>query len=353
MAYVALYRKYRPATFKDVVGQDHVVSVLEASFKKGSISHAYLFAGSRGTGKTSVARIFAKSLGVEAEDLYEMDAASNRGIDEVRAIRESVHTLPYRSKYKVYIIDEAHMLTKEAFNALLKTLEEPPAHVIFILATTELAKVIETVISRCQVFIFKKPSKEVLKNVIISDATLEGFVLDVPAAELLALVADGSYRDALGLLEKVIGASRKKTITLSDVEKIVGAPQGMLLNALIDSIEKRDTGAGLAVVERFAKGNVDMGLCVKLLLERIRAILLLRFARELEADIREEYSEDDFTFLKGIASLKNSKINAAFLATMLECERLMLHASEPALPLEMALIAESSQEEPNTSLGGK
>src|SRR3989344_5950244 len=136
MSEVALYRKYRPEKYKEVIGQDHVVKVLEASLKLGNISHAYLFAGSRGTGKTSVARIFAREIGTSQNDLYEIDAASNRGIDDVRAIREAVGTLPFESKYKVYIVDEVHMLTKEAFNALLKTLEEPPSYVVFILATT-------------------------------------------------------------------------------------------------------------------------------------------------------------------------------------------------------------------------
>ena len=136
MTQVALYRKYRPQAFDQVVGQDQVVKTLHGAIAKGNISHAYLFAGTRGTGKTSIARIFAKEIGTHENDLYELDAASNRGIDEMRSLREAVNTLPFSSRYKVYIIDECHMLTKEAFNALLKTLEEPPSHVVFILATT-------------------------------------------------------------------------------------------------------------------------------------------------------------------------------------------------------------------------
>src|SRR3989344_1158542 len=152
---LALYRRYRPEKFSEVVGQDHVVSVLTAAIREKRIVHAYIFAGSRGTGKTSIARIFAKDLGTAPSDIYEIDAASNRGIDEIRAIRDGVQTLPFNSEYKVYIIDEAHMLTKEAWNALLKTLEEPPRHVIFILATTESHKLPETIISRTQRFSFK------------------------------------------------------------------------------------------------------------------------------------------------------------------------------------------------------
>ena len=155
---LALYRKYRPKNFKEVLGQDHIVDVLESSVDTNKDSHAYLFVGSRGTGKTSVARIFATSIGVSANDLYEIDAASNRGIEDIRELRDGARVLPFDSKYKVYIIDEVHMLSKDAWGALLKILEEPPKHVIFILATTEFHKVPETIISRCQVFVFKKAS---------------------------------------------------------------------------------------------------------------------------------------------------------------------------------------------------
>src|SRR6478609_6601729 len=161
-----LYRKYRPQTFNDVIGQEHIVKVLKGAVELGNISHAYLFSGSRGTGKTSMARILARAIGTSANDLTELDAASNRGIDDMREIRDSVNTLPFESKYKVYIIDEVHMLTKDAWNAFLKTLEEPPAHVVFILATTELEKVPETVQSRCQVFTFKRPTREGLAKIV-------------------------------------------------------------------------------------------------------------------------------------------------------------------------------------------
>ncbi|MFA6992937.1 MAG: AAA family ATPase, partial [Candidatus Gracilibacteria bacterium] len=151
----ALYRKYRPQSFKDVIGQDHVVKTLEGALKLGNIFHAYLFAGSRGTGKTTLARIVAAELGASGNDIYEIDAASNNGVDEMRALNEAVNTMPFNSPYKVYIFDEVHMFSKSAFNALLKTLEEPPKHVIFILATTEMDKLPETVVSRCQVFQLK------------------------------------------------------------------------------------------------------------------------------------------------------------------------------------------------------
>jgi DNA polymerase-3 subunit gamma/tau len=233
----ALYRKYRPTTFKDVLGQDHIVKVLEGAIKLGNISHAYLFAGSRGTGKTSIARIFAEEIGTRGNDLYEIDAASNRGIDDVREIRESVQTLPFESKYKVYIIDEAHMLTKEAWNAFLKTLEEPPAYVVFILATTELEKVPETVLSRCQTFQFKKPTLEILKDVVLNITKNEGRVLEPSSAELIALLGDGSFRDTEGILDKVLSFSAEKKISAEEVALITGAPRGDLVNSFVHGEE--------------------------------------------------------------------------------------------------------------------
>ncbi len=158
--------------------------------------------------------------------MYEIDAASNRGIDDIREIRDSVLTQPFESKYKVYIVDEVHMLTKEAFNALLKTLEEPPSHVVFILATTELHKVPDTVISRCQVFQFKKPNAQVLKDVIGNVSKLEGYSVDPSSAELIALLGDGSFRDTLGILQKIISSIDGKKILIKDVEMVTGAPRG-------------------------------------------------------------------------------------------------------------------------------
>src|ERR1700749_1369866 len=166
MAHQSLYRTHRPASFTDVVGQEQITTALAEQVARWKVSHAYLFSGSRGLGKTSIARIFARELGTSERDLYEIDAASNNSVDDIRALTENVYTLPFSSPYKVYILDEAHMLSKGAWNAFLKTLEEPPAHAIFILATTELDRVPETVQSRCQVFTFKKPSRAGLVKLI-------------------------------------------------------------------------------------------------------------------------------------------------------------------------------------------
>src|SRR6185437_9164706 len=184
MAHQSLYREYRPATFADVVGQEQVTKPLAEAVTAKKIGHAYLFAGSRGLGKTSVARIFAKEIGCTEKDLYEIDAASNNSVEDIRQITENVYTLPFESPYKVYILDEAHMLSKSAWNAFLKTLEEPPPHAVFILATTELDRVPDTVQSRCQVFEFKKPTRKALAALCIEVAKKEGYTLAPDAAEL-------------------------------------------------------------------------------------------------------------------------------------------------------------------------
>src|SRR3989344_3818065 len=196
MAHQSLYRIHRPATFAEVVGQEQVTKPLEEAAKNKKIGHAYLFAGSRGLGKPSVARIFANAIGCTERDLYEIDAASNNSVEDIRTLTEGVYTLPFNSPYKVYILDEVHMLSKSAWNAFLKTLEEPPSHTIFILATTELAKVPETVQSRCQVFEFKKPTRKGLAEVVAQVAKKEGYALAPDAADLIALLASGSDRDA-------------------------------------------------------------------------------------------------------------------------------------------------------------
>ena len=344
-----LYRKYRPQTFKEVIGQDHVVKTLESALKLGNFAHAYLFAGSRGTGKTSVARIFSHELGCTGNDIYEIDAASNRGIDDIRELRDSVQTLPFDSKYKVYIIDEVHMLTKEAFNALLKTLEEPPAHVIFILATTESEKLPSTVISRCQGFTFKKPSQNTLKDVSLNIAKKEGYTLDPSAAQLIAILGDGSFRDTLGILQKVISTSADKKITAEEVETITGAPSRALVDDFITAIAEDKLDAGLATVNKAVENNINMKMFLKLILAKFRFILLLRFAKDMEADIKNEIDEDDFKFLKKMSDPQNTKLSSATLSELLVAYSKLDFAYITQLPLELALIKLLGQQEEKNS----
>ena len=342
---LALYRKYRPKNWNDVLGQDHIVNVLESSIKTDKVSHAYLFVGSRGTGKTSVARIFAEQIGVGVNDLYEIDAASNRGIDDIRALRDGVRVLPFDSKYKVYIIDEVHMLSKDAWGALLKTLEEPPKHVIFILATTELHKVPETIISRCQVFTFKKASDVVLKKMIADVAKKEGFEVDNGSAELLAILGDGSYRDALGTLQKVLNFSKSKKIKREEIEKITGAPKTILVNDFISAIAMKNLENGIETIKKAALENLDMKLYLKLIIQKFRMAVILRYAPKLETEMAGDLSNEDLDFLRNL--VKEDKIGmlrSPALSVLLEAYQNIDRAFIAELPLELALIKILSKE---------
>lgn len=332
-----LYRKYRPQTFNDVIGQEHVVKVLEGAVKLGNISHAYLFSGSRGTGKTSMARIMSRAIGTSANDLVEMDAASNRGIDDVREIRDSVNSLPFESKFKVYIIDEVHMLTKDAWNAFLKTLEEPPAHVVFILATTELEKVPETVVSRCQTFTFKSPNLSTLKDFALAIAKKEGATLEPAAAELVALLGDGSFRDAHGILEKVLSSTKDKKITRSEVEVVTGAPKAELVENILRGIVEKNLEKGLKAVQSAAQANADMKLFAKLILERLRFLFLIRLKAGMDDYIASQISEDDFKILKDLAAQAGPDLTAETLVRFIEAYENSGRTSIPELALEIAL----------------
>lgn len=336
---LALYRKYRPKSFKDVLGQDHIVKVLESSVSSNKVSHAYLFVGSRGTGKTSVARIFAEQIGISVNDLYEIDAASNRGIDDIRTLREGVRVLPFDSKYKVYIIDEVHMLSKDAWGALLKTLEEPPKHVIFILATTELQKVPDTIISRCQVFTFKKPSDIILKNRILDIAEKEGFSLDNGSAELIAILGDGSFRDAEGTLQKVLNFAKTKKIKREDIEKITGAPKTTLVNDFISSIANKNLEEGIISVRKASSENLDMKLYLKLIIQKFRMAIILKYSPKLEDEMAGDLSEEDLEFLKTLVKQdKEGILRSLALSILLEAYQNIENAFIPELPLELALI---------------
>ncbi|MDD5318295.1 MAG: DNA polymerase III subunit gamma/tau [Candidatus Pacebacteria bacterium] len=354
--HLSLYRKYRPKAFDEVIGQEPVVQALKGTLDRGTIAHAYLFYGSRGTGKTSVARIFAEALGTTANDLYEIDAASNNSVDQIRELNESVNTVPMQSRYKVYILDEVHMLSKAAFNAFLKTLEEPPRYAIFILATTELEKVPETVISRCQVFTFKKPNQQVLRKVVEQTAKKEGRAISPDAAELIALLGDGSFRDAHGVLQKVLGATGDaggntsgkngaSKITREDVEQVTNAPRGQLVNSLVSALAEHDIDSALKSVHTASQSNLDISLFLALLIQKIRAVLLIKYSPSAETFLREDFSEEDFAFLKKVAGEKgddkigkSKTITSQTLAELLSASSAVSRSAIPQAPLELALI---------------
>lgn len=336
MPEIALYRKYRPKTFDEVLGQDQIVKVLKGAITGGNISHAYLFCGTRGTGKTSIARIFAREIGCSESDLYEIDAASNRGIDDIRELRESVKTSPFEGKYKVYIIDEVHMLTKEAFNALLKTLEEPPPHAVFILATTELHKLPDTVVSRCQVFTYRKPSQEILKNLCMEVSKKEGRTIDGASADLIALLGDGSFRDTLVTLQKVLSSTEGKKIAVDEVERITGIPKNTLVNVFLIAINQESANNAILALRKVTEENLDVGVFMKLVLAKLRAVMLLRLAPDMKNTLADDFTAEDFLFLQNFPLNKNLKLSEVLVA-LLDASTAVSKSFIPSLPVELAI----------------
>lgn len=335
---IALYRKYRPENWGEVLGQDHIVKAIDGALKAGKVSHAYLLCGPRGTGKTTIARIIANELGISANDIYEMDAASNRKIEDIRDINNNIGTLPFDSKYKIYILDEVHMFTKEAWNALLKTIEEPPKHVIFILATTELEKVPETIVSRCQSFIFKKPTDAILSSAVTNVAKKEGYTLEEGGAGLIALLADGAFRDAYGTLQKVISFSKGKLISLKDIEEVTGSPNTLLVDEFLDAIANKNIEEGFICIKRASEQNLDMAIYMKMILAKLRYALMLRYAPKMKSEMEGNISEHDMKYIATLVASKPEYISSSTLSILLSAYQSLRNSPINELPLEMALV---------------
>ncbi|AEH45102.1 DNA polymerase III, subunits gamma and tau [Thermodesulfatator indicus DSM 15286] len=352
MSYLVLARKYRPQTFSQVVGQEHVVRTLKNAILQDRLAHALLFSGIRGVGKTTIARILAKAINCEdakeaepcntcnvcqeitsgrAVDVQEIDAASNRGIDEIRELRENVKFPPARLKVKFYIIDEAHMLTREAFNALLKTLEEPPGHVKFVLATTEPHKIPATILSRCQRYDFRRVAPAKLVSFLKDVCQKEGASISEEALAIIAREAEGSVRDALSLLDQAISSGVK---TAEDLQELLGLSGPQLIEALARAIINRDLATCFKLVNQAYEGGADLLFLAEDLVKFFRNLLALKNS---SGRISFDLPESELSALRAISFDLEVEELILFFQTLLQGFETLRRSSVPKLSLELML----------------
>lgn len=348
-----LYNKYRSSDFDQLIGQEHVVKVLKNAIKNNKISHAYLFVGSRGTGKTSTARILTKALNCtdlkkdgnpcskcsncisisqgRFLDLIEIDAASNRGIDQIRELKEKIEFSPVEGKYKIYIIDEVHMLTKEAFNALLKTLEEPPDHVIFILATTDVHKLPPTILSRCQRYDFKLGNGKEVRGMLEGVAKDEKIKLSKEALDILVENAHGSFRDALSLLDVVVSgqmySKKPSEVSESEVRQILGIPDTTMVYHLLDNLLQCNNKEALELIEELEEKGVNFAQFLKYILSMLQDILVKKLSGK--------FNDSEYSFASDLSASQITQLIGIFL----NAERNIRYSTIPALVLEMCIPA--------------
>lgn len=355
---ISLYRKYRPQTFSEVIGQKHIVQTLSNAIANDRIGHAYLFTGPRGTGKTTLARIFAKTVNctkrkgfdpcLECEvcknigegkslDIFEIDAASNTGVDNIRELRENVKFPPSQAKFKVYIIDEVHMLSTGAFNALLKTLEEPPAHVIFILATTEIHKVPDTIISRCQRFDFTRLSLENIIEKLSAVAKNEKIKVEKEALEMIAIASEGGMRDAESLFSQVI-ALEDKSITAKEVEEILGTTKRQNIEQFAAHILDKNIPAALNLIDTLSKDGYDLEVLHKSLLNYLRQLMLLTVSPDLAKSFSFELTSGQIETIQNQAKGHTSKEIMQIINCFSEIQGKIKSSFIPQLPLELATV---------------
>ncbi len=361
---LAIYRKYRPKTFEDLLGQEHIIEILRNAARQDKFAHAYLFYGSRGSGKTTTARLIAKLVNCEtrqsdkkfkeqsepcnkcrpcteidaghALDVIEIDAASNRGIDEIRNLQEGVKLSPTSYKNKVFIIDEVHMLTREAFNALLKTLEEPPAHAVFILATTEYEKVPPTISSRTQRFHFRKLTLDEIAKKLKSVIKSEKLKISGEALELIAALAEGSLRDAESLLDQI--TSLDQDVELKDVERIAGKIGYKKTATLAEYLLTGNLEESLNYLNEIDQGGYNLVQLNKDLIHYLRRTLTLKMNPKIEELYKKELTKDEVEKIKSHAKLAEEKQYIALIKSLIQAYSEMRYSPFAIVPLEVAII---------------